>query len=247
MKTTEIRSFVTGSNLQVRAAKNGSKRISGYAIRLNQPSADLGGFTEYVSASALNNLASDILLLRDHKQELLLARTTAGNLKLTVDNKGLFFEANLLDTNTANDAYTDISNNLLTGCSWGFVVSDDSWAMKDGQMVRTILAMEIHEISVTSFPAYNSTSVDARAIRSKLAKRDADDCDCDDPDDKDNPDCHCDDDDEEDRDCDCTCAECQADNCAECSADDSCDNYNALHDDDSERCLRWVLAKRRSL
>jgi hypothetical protein len=142
----------------------------------------------------------------------LLARTTAGNLTLTVDNIGLRFEATLLDTSTANDAYTDIKNSLLTGMSFGFRVSADEWNwMPDGVTPkRKLTDIDLFEISATSFPAYNSTSVDARQIRSRMrTKRDDDPCDPDGSNyDPDNPDCPGEDEEDVDDRCDCRCEVC---------------------------------------
>ena len=59
------------------------------------------------------------------------------NLNLRTDNKGLFFECELLEGNQmAIDAYLDVKNGLLTGCSFGFVVTKDEYKMVDGQVVR---------------------------------------------------------------------------------------------------------------
>ena len=201
----EVRSLV--SPLEIRTTENGQKKLVGTAIRFNQPSQLLGdGFVEYVSPTAVNlTRDKDILLLRDHEQSLLLARTTAPNsLKLSVDpNVGLKFEANLQNTDTANTAWTDIQSGLLTGCSWGFIVLDDKWEQQGNQLVRTILDMQIFELSVTSFPAYQSSSVSARSLDAikrglggpgmpESADIDDDsDCDCDPDIDED---CDCDED-----------------------------------------------------
>jgi len=178
----EIRSFTTGSNLEVRAA-NGKNKISGYAVRFNQPSQNLGGFLEYCDSKMFDRTLRenpDVLLLRDHHSELLLGRSGV-NLKLTTDSQGLRFDCDLLDNATANTAYSDIDAGLLSGCSFGFFVVSDKWSQgSDGLMRRDLLDVDLFECSVTSFPAYTQTNVDARAlseIRSKLSKRgsDADD------------------------------------------------------------------------
>ena len=173
MTQKEVRSFTTGSDLQVRSA-NGKNRISGYAVRFNSPSQDLGGFTEYCDSRMFDRTLRanpDVLLLRDHSSSLLLGRTGV-NLTLTTDSNGLRFNCDLLDTETARTAYSDISAGLLSGCSFGFSVAKDQWSQNsDGSMRRDLLDVDLYEISATSFPAYTQTSVDARAlsdIRSKL-------------------------------------------------------------------------------
>lgn len=166
----EIRS--KSALIELRSA-DGKRSISGYAITFGQASADLGGFIEFVAPTALDRTLRenpDILLLRDHDSSKLLGRTTAGNLNLKVNSStGLHFDATLLDTTTANDAYLDIQAGLLSACSFGFCTRDDKWEQRpDGQLIRTLLDVDLHEISVTSFPAYQSTTVDARNCPASL-------------------------------------------------------------------------------
>lgn len=227
----EVRSFAASQPMTVRTAPDGSKQVAGYAIVWNSRSVDLGGFTEICSATMLDRTLKenpDVLALRDHKSELLLGRTTANTLSLRVDSKGLAFTITLPKTNIGDDTAENVRLGNLSGCSFGFSCINDSWAADAaGNVVRTLLDVDLAEISITSFPAYQATTVNTRscpvALRSKL-KRDATDMD---------PDCDSDVDDdcpqdEEER-CDCDCAACENGDCDECTNDD-CD------DDDCEGC-----------
>lgn len=188
----EIRSRpLADANFEVRQV-DGKNRISGYAIVWNSITS-IGAFDEVCDPGMLTRTLKenpDVLLLRDHEQSLLLGRT-GKNLTLTVDSKGLRFECDLIaDSQNATQAYADIKAQLLTGCSFGFQVEQDSWTSQaSGVPLRRLLDCTLFECSVTSFPAYNSTSVDARSIRSWI-QRDYDpslgsgaeenicDCDC---------------------------------------------------------------------
>jgi hypothetical protein len=122
----------------------------------------------------------DILALRDHKQELLLGRTTANTLELHTDNIGLAFTVTLPKTQIGDDTAENVRLRNLTGCSFGFTVVQDSWAADaDGNVVRTLLDVDLWEISITSFAAYQATSVSARShaaeMRSKMSQRADDD------------------------------------------------------------------------
>jgi HK97 family phage prohead protease len=181
----EVRSFLNSGNIEARTSADGKKRLSGYAIVFNNASEDMG-FIEYIKPSALNRTMKDIgevLYLRDHKPEALLANTLAGTLKLSVDSHGLKFDATLPDTELANDTWQNVKLGNLRGNSFGFIVppNGDSWSQGvDGKPVRYINDLLLLEVSTVSWPAYNATSIDARAlseIRSKLAKRDDDDSD----------------------------------------------------------------------
>ena len=102
----EVRSFTASQPFSVRTTADGQKQVSGYAIVFNSPSQDLGGFTEICAPTMLNRTLRenpDVLILRDHKQELLLGRTTAGTLSLNVDSVGLAFTATLPQTAIGDD------------------------------------------------------------------------------------------------------------------------------------------------
>lgn len=172
MKTTrEVRSFTATQPFSVRTTADGGKQVSGYAIVWNSP-ADIGDFTEVCSPQMLQRTLRenpDVLALRDHKQELLLGRTTAGTLQLRTDNKGLAFTVTLPQTAVGDDTHENVRLGNLSGCSFGFVTRDDAWAVDaNGNVTRTLLDVDLFEISITSFPAYQSTSVSARSKASEL-------------------------------------------------------------------------------
>ncbi|HEV2133396.1 MAG TPA: HK97 family phage prohead protease [Terracidiphilus sp.] len=209
----EVRTYPAAHPLTARTLKDGAKQIQGYAIVFNSRSTDLGGFIEICSPQMLTRTlkeSPDVLALRDHKSELLLGRTTAGTLALNPDNKGLAFTITLPKTNIGDDTAENVRLRNLTGCSFGFVAVKDDWKVVNGQLTRTLLDIDLFEISVTSFPAYDATSVNTRscpvALRSKLTKRDDDGLDddefCDELEQDADGSCPCDEDYEGDLDCD---------------------------------------------
>lgn len=154
------------STQQPKQAQNGSKKLSGYAIVWNTPSKDLGGFTETISPDALKGVdLSNVLMLNDHDYTQVLASVKAGTLKLTPDDKGLYFEATLPDTTTANDVFANVKAGNLSSASFSFDVDDgsDSWDKDDqGNITRTINQIkDLFDVSVVAVPAYDSTSVGA--------------------------------------------------------------------------------------
>lgn len=154
------------STQQPKQAQNGSKKLSGYAIVWNTPSKDLGGFTETISPDALKGVdLSNVLMLNDHDYTQVLASVKAGTLKLTPDDKGLYFEATLPDTTTANDVFANVKAGNLSSASFSFDVDDgsDSWDKDDqGNITRTINQIkDLFDVSVVAVPAYDSTNVNA--------------------------------------------------------------------------------------
>lgn len=209
MKSREVRSFTAAQPFNVRTLANGQKQVSGYAIVFNSPSEDLGGFTEVCSPKMLTRTLlenPDVLMLRDHKQELLLGRTSAGTLSLRTDSKGLAFTVTLPQTTIGEDTYENVKLRNLTGCSFGFAVVNDAWAADaNGNVVRTLLDITLLETSLTSFPAYQETSVTARSrateMRTKRDDNDGDEDDyrpeCDEESPSFDPEAACDEDDED--------------------------------------------------
>lgn len=222
----EIRSFTAPQPFTVRTLPDGSKQVSGYAIVFNSPSVDLGGFTEICDPRMLTRTlreSPDVLILRDHRTEMLLGRTTAGTLALTVDSTGLRFAVTLPKTSIGDDTAENVRLRNLTGCSFGFNTVSDKWTVaQDGSALRTLLDVDLFEISITSFPAYTETSVEARSRAAQMRKRDDDDDS--DPDSQDdlegiqNYDDGTDDDDEDDELelCSCRCERCNMRDCANC-------------------------------
>lgn len=148
--------------------------ISGYALKFNEPSKDLGGFTEIIDPKALENTdLSKVVLLFNHDYNKLLASVENGNLTLTVDDTGLAFEAEL-DTSVSYiaDVYNQVQNGNLAHCSFSFDVAEngDSWTDNDdGTATRTVLNISnLYDVSVVSVPAYDDTTVTTSAQRSYI-------------------------------------------------------------------------------
>ena len=133
---TEVRTFDV-QNLELRM--DGDKpTVVGYGAVFNSMSNDLGGFREYISPKAFEGrLEDDVRFLINHDANLILARTTNGTLRLSVDEKGLRYEADLPNTSTARDLMELLKNGTISQSSFAFTV-EDSWEVKDGMNIRTI-------------------------------------------------------------------------------------------------------------
>ena len=224
LKTTEFR---------IATAEDGSRTLSGL-IPYNSPSCDLGGFTELIAPSAFAGAlapGADVLCLRDHDVSILLGRTKSKTLTLTDSPEGLRFTCNLPKTTQAADLAESVDRGDLDANSFGFCTLDDKWlADAAGNVVRTLLSVELAEISPCSFPAYPTSQVSVRScpieLRSKLSKRD-------DP--------------NADPKCECQCAQCEGGDCDICSNDDcpdeqcSCQSKRSVRNEDANRIMRIRL------
>ena len=142
------------------------KKLSGYAAIFNSE-AVLGDFVEVIRNGAFRTSlqsGSNIRALYHHQGDALLGTTRGGTLKLREDPKGLAFELALPDTTHGRDLAVLVDRGDVAGCSFGFRVREggDRWEQRGGQLVRELLDVDLMEITLTSDPAYQDTTVALR-------------------------------------------------------------------------------------
>lgn len=161
----EVRTFNV-ENLELRMDGD-IKKVIGYGAVFNSMSNDLGGFREVISKNAFEDrLEDDVRFLVNH-DGLPLARTTNNTLRLSVDEKGLRYEAIMPDTTLSNDLMELMKNGTISQSSFAFIVEDDSWEQKDGINIRTINKVSrLFDVSAVTYPAYEeaSSSVALRSL-----------------------------------------------------------------------------------
>lgn len=150
---------------EAKDVKEKSNQVEGYALLFNQPSKDLGGFTEVIDPKALDNVdLSKVVMLDQHDYSKPLASVEAGTLKLDVDNKGLHFMATIdPSVSYANDTLNNVKNGNINSMSFRFDIDDgsDTWSKDDnGKVTRTVKQLkDLFEISTVTVPAYDDTDV----------------------------------------------------------------------------------------
>ena len=146
------------------------KTLTGYAAVFNSE-AVLGDFSEVIRQGAFaKSLAtgSNIRALYQHQGDALLGTTRGGTLQLREDARGLAFELALPDTSHGKDLAILVGRGDVAGCSFGFRVAPggDRWEQRGDTLVRELLNVDLVEITLTSDPAYQDTTV---AMRSRSA------------------------------------------------------------------------------
>ena len=139
------------------------KTLTGYAAVFNSE-AVLGDFSEVIRQGAFaKSLAtgSNIRALYQHQGDALLGTTRGGTLQLREDAKGLAFELALPDTSHGKDLAILVGRGDVAGCSFGFRVAPggDRWEQRGATLVRELLNVDLVEITLTSDPAYQDTTV----------------------------------------------------------------------------------------
>lgn len=154
-----------------------SLKVSGYVNKAGSysqvMSADGMPFRETILPQAfVEAVATEdpIDFYAEHDDQKLLATTVNHSLTLRADDNGLYMEAQILDTNDGRDTYELIKSGVITSMSFGFIVLDDDWDMTggrfdDGVPLRTVKEIVLKEVSAVRFPAYLSSSIEARGIQ----------------------------------------------------------------------------------
>lgn len=161
-KKIERRTY-TVQDVEARQADDGTMRISGYAAVFNDSSVPLP-FIERIAPGAFRKTLSetpDVRLLINH-EGLPLARTKNGTLTLTEDSRGLYMDAVIADTQEGRDLYTLIQRGDLDQMSFAFRVIRQKWNEGRTERLLTELSLADGDVSVVTYPAYPTTSVEAR-------------------------------------------------------------------------------------
>lgn len=153
--------------IEVRELDDGTSIIEGYAAVFNSESLDLGGFRETVKRGAFKtSLANgaDVRALVDHNPSAIIGRSKSGTLKLKEDKTGLRVEITPPATSVGQDIMHSIRRGDVDSMSFGFVTITDEWRKKDGMHYRELKEVELHDVSVVTYPAYPETSVAVRSL-----------------------------------------------------------------------------------
>lgn len=168
-KPLEQRSY----NFEVRAEETEQGNIiTGRPIVYNSRT-DMGWFDEIIEPGALNNTdLTDVRFLVNHdtnKIPLARSRRNNGNstMQLTTDNDGLGIRVTLdVENNSeARALYSAVQRGDISGMSFMFGINDEEWENLDSDHpTRHIRGIStVVEVSAVTFPAYESTEINARS------------------------------------------------------------------------------------
>lgn len=167
---------ISDFKIQHRAAENegedGEMIIEGYAAVFDSETLigdESFGFYEKIDREAFDGAnLKDVPLKYNHSDAVpILARTRNKSLELSVDEKGLFISAKLIDTQDCKDMYKRIKAGLIDKMSFAFTVKEEGEEWEKGKPPhRTIKKFDrIFDVSVVDTPAYEDTSIYARSLK----------------------------------------------------------------------------------
>jgi HK97 family phage prohead protease len=153
---------------EARVAARG-RTLVGYAALFNVESRDLGGFVEVIRPGAfrasLADPETDVRAFFDHDTGRVLGRQKSGTLRVAEDERGLRFEIDAPDTTDGRDAVELIGRGDLDGTSFAFRMIEDEWTRTGRIHRRELVAVDVFDVSVVTFPAYPETEVALRSLR----------------------------------------------------------------------------------
>lgn len=139
--------------------------IEGYFALYESETELFQGSFEIITKGAFDKtLNNDIRALWNHNTQYVLGRSKSGTLTLKTDDKGLFAVVKLPKTQYAQDLYELVQRGDVDQCSFGFnILEEDLEELASGGYRWRINEIDLHEISVVTFPAYENTTVSARS------------------------------------------------------------------------------------
>lgn len=143
----------------------GELTIEGYFAVFNSNYEIWEGASESIDPGAFDSsISGDIRALTNHDTTLVLGRTKANTLELKTDSHGLWGRVRINPNDSeAMNTYERVKRGDVDQCSIGFLIrSQETDFREDGSIHWTITDVELFEVSVCTFPAYEETSVSAR-------------------------------------------------------------------------------------
>ena len=146
--------------------QDNDRYIEGYFIRFNEETELWQGVFEEVDPKAVDDSLknNDIRCLFNHDTNIVLGRTGNNTLELKKDDKGVFGRVKINPNDKqALDVYARIERGDINACSFGFnIVSEEVQNRDDGTIKFVLKEIDLHEVSPVAFPAYPTTSIQAR-------------------------------------------------------------------------------------
>lgn len=156
------------SEYRAESTGDGTGHITGVPIVFEQPT-DIGGwFEETIARGAISeDVLRDVAFFYNHDLNTKpLARTRTGKLQFAIENDGVHMDSEVnLKRSDSNDLYLAIQDGDIDGMSFMFRVEADEWTDLDTDYPKRRITKigYVQEVSAVNYPAYNGTSINARA------------------------------------------------------------------------------------
>jgi HK97 family phage prohead protease len=166
---------VLSGQVELRAdSENEKPKVRGYAAVFDKESENLGGFREVIAPGAFDSvLQDDVRALLNHDPNFILARSKGGEgtLKISTDERGLYYEFDAPDTQAGRDLTESLRRGDIDQSSFSFTVEKDEWQQPNEEegrslMKRTITKVaRLFDVSPVTYPAYPDATVALRSLQ----------------------------------------------------------------------------------
>ncbi|MDW3204583.1 MAG: HK97 family phage prohead protease [Alphaproteobacteria bacterium] len=157
---------------EIRTAEDGTIRVSGYAAVFGEEADIAGMFREVIAPGAFRQAIGrdDVVFVINH-DGLPLARTRSGTLTLREDARGLFMETELdPEDPDVRSIVPKMKRGDLDKMSFAFRARKQEWDDTQDPPLRTVLEVDLFDVSIVTNPAYDGTEI---GLRSLAAAREA--------------------------------------------------------------------------
>lgn len=171
---SEVRYFDASELRFTEAAGDQPPRLSGYAAKFNTLSHPIatprGSFREQIKPGAFAGALTggENTVFRTEHRDLPLADTATKTLRLSEDDVGLRFEADLDETDPdVQRLLPKVRRGTMRSMSFAFKIAKggDAWERADGMLQRSVNIIDrLVDVSPVSFPAYPETSIALRSL-----------------------------------------------------------------------------------
>lgn len=149
-------------DVEFRASEQDNRTVEGYAVVFNSVT-DLGWFTEEIDPHAFDTAdMSNVYLLGNHDENIVLAGTSNNTLVWVIDERGVYQRSTIVDTSVGKDWLKLVKNGLINKQSFAFTIAKDGeeWSERNGKEHRRITKVSrVFDFSLVTYPAYESTNV----------------------------------------------------------------------------------------
>lgn len=133
--------------------KKGKRSISGLAVPFMTPTRILPGFSEQIAPGAITPNPRGVKLFWQHREPI--GAVTA----CRETPKGLVIDAKISNTTAGRDAYELVKDGAISQFSIGFRERDYIDEETEDGLMRTQTGIDLMEVSLVPFPAYETTEI----------------------------------------------------------------------------------------
>lgn len=133
--------------------KKGKRSISGLAVPFMTPTRILPGFSEQIAPGAIIPNPRGVKLFWQHREPI------GAVTKCRETDKGLVIDAKISNTTAGRDAYELVKDGAISQFSIGFRERDYKDEKTEDGVLRTQTGIDLMEVSLVPFPAYETTEI----------------------------------------------------------------------------------------